>query len=284
VVDTSVAAAFNRSLRDAISRSGLAPVALSLYEGLTRANPVSAVSNLRFQLAGAPDDLPIPPAHLRFLVAGTADIGWFLRGGELGRQTISEVVERSDIVIGERKAILDFGCGCGRVTRYWGSGAKARVCGTDYNQELIDWCRRNLPFAEFSVNHLTPPLSYNDGEFDLIYAFSVFTHLTEDLQIAWMRELTRILRRGGHLLISTHGERYAHRLNDRERQVFGAGGLVVKNNVRAPGSNTCAAYHPLAYVRGELARGLELVEHVPEGARGNPHQDLYVLRKPDLAR
>jgi hypothetical protein len=84
--------------------------------------------------------------------------------------------------------------------------------------------------------------------------------------------------------LSTHGESYVHRLNGSESRQFAGGRLVVKNNLKAPGSNSCSAYHPLAYVREELTRGLELVEHVPQGAKGNPHQDLYVLRKPDLAR
>ena len=61
---------------------------------------------------------------------------------------------------------------------------------------------------------------------------------------------------------------------------FAAGELVAKNNLRSPGSSTCAAYHPFAYVRDHLASGLELIEFVPEGAKGNPRQDLYVLRKP----
>jgi SAM-dependent methyltransferase len=245
-----------------------------------RINPVVAISNLKFRSGGAPDRLPIPPAHARFLVAGTADIEWFLRGGTLGAQTIQDAMARRHVSLGEGQAVLDFGCGCGRVTRYWHDATKARVCGTDYNQELIEWCRRNLTFAEFTVNQLTPPLSHDDRAFDLIYAFSVFTHLTEDFQVSWMSELTRLLKPGGHLLLSTHGERYAHRLNDGERRRFAAGELVVKNNVSAPGSNTCSAYHPLAYVRARLIGELELVEFQPEGAMGNPHQDLYVLRKP----
>jgi SAM-dependent methyltransferase len=254
-------------------------LAFSVYEGLMRANPVVAVSNLRFRSTGAPDGLPIPPAHMRFLVAGTADIAWFLRGGELGAHTARQAVARMDAPLDARQAILDFGCGCGRVTRHWRGDGAARIFGTDYNQQLIDWCRRNLPFAEFSLNRLTPPLSYDDGAFDLIYAFSVFSHLTEDLQVPWMRELTRVLKPNGHLLFSTHGERYTHRLNAEERHRFAAGELVVKNNVKTPGSNTCSAYHPPAYVRDHLAGELELVDFVAEGALGNPYQDLYVLRR-----
>ena len=97
--------------------------------------------------------------------------------------------------------------------------------------------------------------------------------------MAWINEMTRVLKPGGHLLLSTHGERYMHRLNDEERRRFMAGELIVKNNVRAPGSNTCSAYHPPSYVRNRLAGELAVVDFVPEGAKGNPLQDLYVLRR-----
>jgi SAM-dependent methyltransferase len=137
-----------------------------------------------------------------------------------------------------------------------------------------------LPFANFQVNGLAPPLAYEDAEFSLVYAFSVFTHLTENLQIAWMKELRRVLRPGGHLLISTHGEPYIRRLNDRERERFERGEVVVKNNVNSPGSNTCSAYHPPEYVRSRLASDFEVVDFLAEGARGNPVQDLYILRRP----
>jgi hypothetical protein len=95
-----------------------------------------------------------------------------------------------------------------------------------------------------------------------------------------MNELSRVLKPGGYILLSTHGESYSDRLNEGERRQFASGRLVVKNDVKAPGTNMCAAYHPPEYVREELGRGLELVEHVPQGAKGNPHQDLYVLCKP----
>jgi SAM-dependent methyltransferase len=272
------ASALNRTLRETISKTGLAPIALSLYEALARANPMVALSNLRFRADGAPDGLPIPPAHLRFLVAGTVDVDWFLRGGALGMESIREVAGQTD-AFDETAAILDFGCGCGRVTRFWRGVTKARICGTDYNQQLIEWCQQNLPFAAFGANQLTPPLTYHDREFDLIYAFSVFTHLTEDLQASWMLELTRVLKPEGHLLLSTHGDSYLDRLNDEERQRFAAGNLVVKDDVSAPGSNSCSAYHPVAFVRDQLARDLVVVDFIPEGARGNPKQDLYLLRK-----
>jgi hypothetical protein len=42
----------------------------------------------------------------------------------------------------------------------------------------------------------------------------------------------------------------------------------------------CATYHPPAFVRDHLAAGYRVVDFVPEGAKGNPWQDYWLLRKP----
>ena len=279
-MDSRLAQTLSRSVRDNVARLGLADGAFWLYSRAARANPRSIITNVRYRRNGAPDGLPIPPADLIFLVAGSADISWFLEAGELAAATVRDSLHRQGLEVEKLDAILDFGCGCGRVLRHWNSLTRTRVSGTDYNARLIEWCRSNLALGEFAINGLAPPLEYRDREFDVVYAFSVFTHLTTELQSAWISELTRVLTPGGLLLISTHGERYIHRLNGEERRQFAAGELVVKNNTKAPGSNTCSAYHPPVYVRERLARDLEVVDFVQEGARGNPRQDLYVLRRP----
>jgi SAM-dependent methyltransferase len=273
-----------RSLRDAAASPVLAQPAARVYEALDSINPRVAVANARYRRHGAPDQLPIPPADLRFLVAGTKDISWFLEGGRLAAQSVSLAAARTGEALEHLDAILDFGCGCGRVLRYWRHLPDTGVFGTDYNAKLVAWSAHNLPFSRVAVNNLEPQLDYDSGKFDLVYALSVFTHLTKDLQAPWVRELARIAKPGGRLVLSTHGEAYLGRLNADERRHFAAGELVVKNNVSAPGSNTCAAYHPNAYVREEMASGLDLVDFAAEGAKGNPRQDLYVLRKPDSAK
>lgn len=275
-----VLTAVRRSLRDQVSAFGLAGLAARVIRATTSIDPRVALANARYRRDGAPDALPIPPPDLLFLVAGTTSISWFLKGGALAATTVSDAMERRGIAIDDVDAILDFGCGCGRVLRHWHDLHRARVFGTDYSPRLAKWCRQNLSFSDVEVNQLAPPLAYSDSAFELVYAFSVFTHLTEDLQARWIAELARVLKPGGHLLLSTHGESYSHRLNETERRQFESGRLVVKNDVKSPGSNTCAAYHPFAYVRDRLSVGLECVDFVQEGARGNPHQDLYVLRKP----
>jgi len=219
-----------------------------------------------------PDGLPLPPRRLMVRVAGTADAEWFLRGGRAGYDAIAAHVD-----VQQTCDVLDFGCGCGRVTRYF-KDHLGGVAGSDVNGEAVAWCRDNLAFARCERNGLAPPLAFTDDSFDLVYALSVFTHLTADLQLAWRDELRRVLRPGGRLLITTHGNSYVPRLDDAERARFERGELVVRW-AEVVGSNLCSAYHPERYLRETFAQGFAFLELEAEGARGNPTQDLVLLQK-----
>jgi SAM-dependent methyltransferase len=231
----------------------------------------------------AADGLPIPDArHIR-AVNGNDDAALFLETGERAAETVRDVVRRNGLRLEDFTAILDFGCGCGRVTRHWRSlTPSTSISGTDFNPDLIAWCRHNLTFASFTTNRLQPPLPYASASFDLVYAFSVFSHFPLELQRPWLNELMRILKPGGRLLFSVHGDFYMPSLTGAERQRYEKGELVVRHNLAA-GTNRCAAFHPPSYVRRELLAGLDLVEFVPEGALGNPRQDTYFIRKSEAA-
>jgi SAM-dependent methyltransferase len=176
-----------------LERGGVLRRAYRLYELAKSARPERPGGRV------AADGLPVPPRRLIVRVAGTASAEWFLEGGRLGAETIRAALARQGRPLERLDAMLDFGCGCGRVTRYWADLERTRVHGTDANADAVEWCRRNLTFARFEANGLAPPLPYDTASFDLVYALSVFTHLTADLQLAWRDELRRVLRPGGRL-------------------------------------------------------------------------------------
>jgi SAM-dependent methyltransferase len=230
--------------------------------------------------AASADGLPIPDARRILAVNGNTDVEGFLETGARAAATVRDVLARNAVDVASLGAILDFGCGCGRVTRHWRSLSPATaVHGTDFNPDLIAWCRDHLAFAAFAINGLEPPLQYEPASFDLIYAFSVFTHFPEELQRPWLDELLRVLRPGGHVLFSTHGDFYVPSLVESEKRRYAEGGLVVRHDIAA-GTNLCAAFHPPDYVRQRLLAGVTLVDYAPEGALGNPRQDVYLIRKP----
>jgi SAM-dependent methyltransferase len=233
--------------------------------------------NTRMHAAGAPDGLPLPPPALVYAVAGHFDVQEYYESGRIHAQLLREVLGKNGFDVERLGAILDFGCGCGRVVRNWRDLPGTRVHGCDYNPTLVEWCRRSLPFAEFRVNELQPPLPYASAGFDFAYAISVFTHLTEPLQHAWMADLKRVLAPGGLLVITTKGASRLGPLDDAERERFRQGELVVQA-ARYVGRNLCAAYHPESYVRERLAEGFRTLDYLPADD-GYQTQDVYLLQK-----
>lgn len=224
-------------------------------------------------------DLPIPPGDLIHLVADSSDPLWYVRGGRKAAESIRSALARVGRKIDQFESILDFGCGCGRVIRCWKDVAGPTLAGTDLNPELIKWCRQNLPFADFSTNGLEPPLQYPEDAFDFAYSLSVFTHLTEDLQDAWVAELARVLRPGATLLVTVHGNHYRDHLTPEQVEQFDSGKMIV-SEIGPPGSNRFGAFHPLSYLlQSSFVEQFRLIDFVDRGAWGNPFQDVVLFEK-----
>ena len=272
-MSTSAKWGWRRRSADALDRVHVLGPTVSLYE--TALGVRGAMKARRLTESGG---LPVPPAQLRARIApAQADLNLFLRSGALHADLIRGLLAeaRSDPVAAA--PILDFGCGCGRIARHW-DGLDIDLHGCDVNPRMVDWCRRNLPFGRFEVNGLEPPLPYEDHSFGLAYAFSVLTHLPEQVQHEWLREFERVLRPGGFLIFSTQGEPFVdlNRLTNDEQQRFDNGELVVLFENHA-GGNVCSAYHPQVYVEETLARAFDYLVH-RTGDEGML-QDLHLLRR-----
>lgn len=264
--------------KNGLRKAGLLPLARRMRAGFRQVEYLP--ENMRYW-RGKREDVPVPPLALIDLVSGQPDIPWFLLGGQRASTAIREALGRQDVGLKNLSNLLDFGCGCGRVLRNWSDlSGDVAVHGTDLNPRLVKWCQQHLAFARVETNGLEPPLPFPDSYFDLVYSLSVFTHLPEHLQQRWMDEVRRVLAPSGYLVFSTHGEHSAADLDRSERARFAAGTLVVRASEDA-GSNACGAYHPSEYVRATLASGFDVLDHVPQGALGNPPQDLWVLQKTD---
>src|SRR5687768_17119040 len=196
--------------------------------------------------------IPLPPKDLIYVVTGRRSASRFLRRGYRASQTIRQTLEKNGLDIEHFDRILDFGCGVGRIMRHWSALQGPVLHGTDYNPRLVAWCKENLKFAGFQVNSLSGRLCYEPETFDFIYAFSVFTHLSESLQFHWLNELSRVLKPGGHLYFTTHGDYLLPHLTEEEKERFLKGQLVVRESEQS-GSNTIATFHPVSYVREKMA-------------------------------
>lgn len=146
--------------------------------------------------------LPIPPPRLwvhRYLDPVSDQ---YLATGKTWIDGMMRILEASGGPVTRLNRVLDFGCADGMMLRHIKVPESGEAWGTDLNGELMMWCQQHLsPPFKFATTTSFPHLPFADDYFDLIYAFSVFTHIC-DLAEAWLLELKRIVRPGGILYLT----------------------------------------------------------------------------------
>jgi SAM-dependent methyltransferase len=254
--------------------------------------------SLRTVFSVAEDPLgPMPPTSLRVRVAGDEDADFFRADGQRTYADFAAAVERHGGFEGVRR-MLDWGCGCARVTAHFlADGRAGEVHGVDIDGEAAAWCAGALPAGRFQQTGAYPPLPFPDGHFDLVVAYSIFTHLERGVQKLWLAEIRRVLSPGGLLLATVHGDfaaafsfpdRIPRTLGDRLRARFGRSPIIGGDIDDSLQDHALEGLAPPGYYRGvfqsrrytvrEWSRILPVVEYREAGA-GN-YQDLVVLRRP----
>lgn len=225
------------------------------------------------------DQHPMPPPDLLVAVAGTSSREAFSVLGRRDADLFAELAARHGLALADRRVVADFGCGCGRIARWLAPrviGGGGRFLGFDLNPRLTDWCAANLPGA-YARNRLKPPLPCADGAVDVLYAYSVFTHLRQPTAVAWLGEIARVLRPGGLALLTFHDEAYAQAFGtDRVRAALTRQSYFVLHDA-LEGSNYISAWTTRAHF-AELASGRFEVLEIRAG-RDDMSQAVAVLRK-----
>ena len=112
------------------------------------------------------------------------------------RRIISQFVETiCNGVTDRRPRILDVGCGTGANLLMLSKYGDAE--GVDISPDALSFCReRGLDKVKLGAAEELP---YDDGTFDLVTALDVVEHMNDD--VACLREMRRVLRPGGHVLL-----------------------------------------------------------------------------------
>lgn len=136
---------------------------------------------------------------------------------------VGEVDRLAELVgLDERSSLLDWGCGAGRLA----IGVAERMSrieayvGLDVQHHLIDWAARHLgrregfQFAWVDVVNAR----YNSGgakqavipasesSFDIVYAYSVFSHMQSADSYAYLNEFSRVLKPDGRAFFTAFVE------------------------------------------------------------------------------
>jgi SAM-dependent methyltransferase len=125
------------------------------------------------------------------------------------------------------------------------------------------------------LSGFAPPLPIPDAQFDVVTAFSVFTHIDE-LESPWLLELRRILKPGGLLYATIHDESQWPIKSDSVLKAINLSenGAHITADSPFPAERTafhftdgsyysCNVFHPADHIRNEWGRFFEVIEVRP---------------------
>jgi len=173
---------------------------------------------------------PFPPPELMQNVSGLTSEADFASHGADFYIALSTASPRP---LTDYKRILDFGCGCGRLARMF-KGHPNEIFGCDIDRRHIEWMTRGLPNVKATLTSVVPPLPYPDHTFDGIISISIFTHLNEQSQNSFLKELWRVCAPNAYLFLTVHGRRALDRaLTERRiKEIISVDEDLFQNAVR----------------------------------------------------
>lgn len=242
----------------------------------------------------AKDKFPIPRPVDREGYSPNQD-GNYWMSGLADYLKIAKIARKYQIDI---RRFFDFGCASGRVVRHFCAQSDIpEIWGSDINARHIRWLTEHLPNRVKPIfNHCVPSLPIEDNYFDVVSAFSVFTHI-DTFETAWIAELRRILRPGGIAYLTVHNEdtweilrREIDNLENRLVQSVLKVDPNFADDVRKPlpdkrivyrfqdyGPYRAQVFHSNNYLQKTWGRFMDIKEILP---RRHVRQTVVVLQKP----
>jgi SAM-dependent methyltransferase len=199
--------------------------------------------------------------------------------------------------------VLDFGVGWGRILRFFAHDVDdGGLFGFDVYPEVVAIAQScNVPGNLRVIDPFPPIATIPPGSLDVVYAFSVFSHLNLSIAGDWMAEFARLLKPDGVVVVTTRARSFIELCAQlRERagnahesaiaRAFAAtsavlaeydGGTAVHEPMEGgqplPSSFYGETAIPRAYVEREWARWFELIDWQADPFPGS-YQSLAVLR------
>jgi len=197
-----------------------------------------------------------------------------------GAHIASEVLSLCNEFLGENEKpydILDFASGYGRVTRGFDKSA-FNITASDIHEDAMKYIESEIGVETYLSS--TVPEKFNpDKHFDVIFAFSFFSHMPHKTFGRWLSTLYKHVKPGGLLVFTTHG-----RINMAQSEIHvkkGYGFYSISEQKDLDSGDYGITISELPYVSKMLQKHIgQSPVLFREGASiAGGQQDLYVIKK-----
>lgn len=147
---------------------------------------------------------PLPSNEIQSMFVGSYGYDAFLEAN-IFIEKMKDIVSKNGKELNDEIEILDCGVGWGRLYRSLLRYVDTKsILGVDIDPKIIQICLDSMPYGHFKVIDKNPPYTIlKDDSFDLIYLYSVFSHLSEAGFISMINEFSRIIKKDGFLVFTT---------------------------------------------------------------------------------
>jgi SAM-dependent methyltransferase len=166
-------------------------------------------------------DVILPAPRIRFCTTDWKSDEFFVRSAE---QDVERLIDLCNL--SANTSLLDIGSGQGRLA----IGIQRRLpdiaeyMGIDVHRPSVTWCKKHIegrsPRLRFSFLDVANArynergktideqfrLPFEQASYDIVFAYSVFTHMTAEDVATYCKEIARVLKPGGRLFATVYVE------------------------------------------------------------------------------
>lgn len=113
----------------------------------------------------------------------------------------------------KNKVILDIGCGIGWFEKMVIEAGCKKITGIEPTEKNLKQAKKAVPQAVFKTGSALR-LSFKKNYFDLVTMFDVIEHLPKNSESQVLREIKRVLKKTGGLIISTPNSSFLSKVLD----------------------------------------------------------------------
>jgi Methyltransferase domain len=203
-VDTALARA------DTLAASGRTDDALQALRDLSIRDFGEALLDVSYRFPALKASLPeMPSPKIQQDWTGSAGRALLLQTAAFVRSMEAAFVKRCGRPLAGA-VILDYGCGWGRILRLmYRYSVPSTIYGVDPWEASLEICRATRVLGNLArCDDVPRDLPFGAVQFDLVYAFSIFTHLSERTATAVLGAIRRRIREDGLLVLTVRPVEY----------------------------------------------------------------------------